>query len=114
MSKKPRLITTFDQYDSYMKSLQSKFPVKDGQSLNLFAFGIAEECGEIMGKLKRRLREGGIDNQEILIEMGDLLGYMSCLADELGSNLTEIAKLNVEKMEKRMSKNSLTGKGDNR
>ncbi len=97
-----------------MLSLQVMFPVKDEDKLNLFAFGIAEEAGEVLGKLKRRLREGGVDTSDILLELGDLLGYMSCLANELGTDLETIANLNVEKMEKRKNQKSLVGSGDNR
>ena len=107
-------VTTFNEYDQYMHSLQAMFPVIENNKLNLFAFGLAEECGEVLGKLKRRLREGGVSNQDILLEMGDLLGYMSCLANELESDLQVVANLNIEKMEKRKLKNSLVGSGDNR
>ena len=105
---------TFDEYDEYMTSLSALFTVKDSDKLNLYAFGIGEECGEVLGKLKRRLREGGVTNEEILLEMGDLLGYMSCLATELNSSLNEIALLNINKMEKRKQKKTLAGSGDER
>jgi NTP pyrophosphatase (non-canonical NTP hydrolase) len=112
-SKSPK-IKSFADFDNYCKQIEYLFEIKEQDKLHLFAFGIAEEAGEVLGKMKRTLREGGISNQEILVELGDLLSYMSCMARQLDSSLQEVADLNVAKMEKRIQAGTLTGKGDHR
>ena len=51
---------------------------------------------------------------EIAKEIGDVLWYLSILSQELGFEFEEIAKLNIEKLQKRFQTNKLQGSGDNR
>jgi NTP pyrophosphatase (non-canonical NTP hydrolase) len=106
-------LKTFGEFDQFMRDIQHLFPLS-GDRLHLYAFGIGEEAGEVLGKFKRMMREGGDHKEEILLELGDLLGYMSCLAQELGSNLDEVVSLNHDKIESRRLNQTLTGKGDYR
>ena len=51
---------------------------------------------------------------ELLKELGDVLWYLSVLAEDLGSSLEEVAKLNLEKFAKRKAVGALHGSGDER
>ena len=48
------------------------------------------------------------------LELGDVLWYISALADDLGVTLEEVAKANIEKLQSRMERNKIKGDGDNR
>lgn len=68
--------------------------------------GLAGEAGEVANVVKKIQRDhGGVMNDEIRTklkdELGDVLWYISACADELDLTLTEIAKYNVEKLNKR-------------
>jgi NTP pyrophosphatase (non-canonical NTP hydrolase) len=77
------------------------------------------EAGEIQGKVKKILRDNGgvLENgvaYEISKELGDLLWYVSRMADELGLSLEQVARGNLEKLNSRKERGVLTGSGDNR
>jgi NTP pyrophosphatase (non-canonical NTP hydrolase) len=85
------------------------------------AIGLGNEAGEVLGKVKKWLRgddgEGEISDERKLAlrdELGDVLWYLSVLASDLGWNLEEIAKLNIDKLKSRKERGSLHGDGDKR
>ena len=47
-------------------------------------------------------------------ELGDVLWYLSNLCDELNLTLNEVAKLNLEKLNIRLSRGKISGSGDDR
>ena len=75
--------------------------------------GLCGEAGEVAEKIKKHMRDGrtlvGVG-----LELGDVLWYISALADDLGVTLEEIAQANVAKLSSRMERNKITGDGDNR
>jgi len=48
------------------------------------------------------------------MELGDVLWYVSALADDLGITLEQVAQWNVDKLQRRMQLNKIKGDGDNR
>lgn len=83
------------------------------------ALGLAEEAGEVVGKVKKTLRDNaGVFSDErkngIALEIGDVMWYCAVLADELGYSLGEICLMNYEKLQSRKERGVLGGSGDNR
>lgn len=83
------------------------------------ALGLCSEAGEVAGKIKKVLRDNnGIFTtfhlQEISAEIGDVLWYAARLAASMGLDLETIAKQNLEKLEARKNKGTISGSGDNR
>jgi len=81
--------------------------------------GLAGETGEVCEKIKKIWRDNNLamtDEQchDILLECGDVLYYLMRIVHELGSNLTEIAALNIDKLQSRKTRGKLSGSGDNR
>lgn len=81
--------------------------------------GLAGESGEVLEKFKKLLRDkqGQLteaDRAEIVKELGDILWYVNAVAHLLGSSLTEVARLNNEKLSSRQQRGQLHGSGDNR
>lgn len=77
------------------------------------------EAGETWEKVKKIWRdEDGVVTPEkrtaILKEIGDQLWYMSAAAQELDSNLDEVAQMNIDKLNDRRSRGKMKGEGDNR
>lgn len=83
------------------------------------ALGLANEAGEVGGKLKKVLRDndGVIDDakrDDISKELGDVLWYIAQLASELKIDLDDVAAANIAKLASRQERGSLGGDGDNR
>ncbi|OHB10625.1 MAG: hypothetical protein A3G05_00830 [Candidatus Zambryskibacteria bacterium RIFCSPLOWO2_12_FULL_45_14] len=85
------------------------------------AMGLGNEAGEVLGKIKKWLRgddgNGAMSKERRLAlrdELGDVLWYLAVLSRDLGLNLDDIAKLNIEKLESRKKRGALKGDGDKR
>lgn len=83
------------------------------------ALGLGNEAGEVQGKLKKVLRDNnGAFNEEqiaaIKDELGDVLWYVSALANDLQISLQEVALRNVEKLLSRQARGTISGSGDTR
>lgn len=83
------------------------------------ALGLANEAGEVNGKLKKVIRDHGgviddVRRHEISKELGDVLWYIAQLATELDIDLDEVATANITKLASRQERGVLGGDGDNR
>jgi NTP pyrophosphatase (non-canonical NTP hydrolase) len=91
--------------------------------------GLVGEAGEVAEKLKKYFRDGEHDDtaleepmiemrsrmrHEIAKELGDVLWYVTAVANDIGYQLEEIAELNLEKLQDRDRRDQLRGNGDNR
>jgi NTP pyrophosphatase (non-canonical NTP hydrolase) len=79
--------------------------------------GLVGEAGELANKVKKIMR--GDANRDELIEgirgeMGDVLWYLSALADDIGVPLSDIAAENIHKLRSRQERGKIRGGGDNR
>jgi NTP pyrophosphatase (non-canonical NTP hydrolase) len=85
------------------------------------ALKLAGEAGETAEKLGKLVRDkDGLmdiapeDLRAIALELGDVLWYVSVLAGELGFDLQEVAKMNLQKLRDRRERGVLQGSGDYR
>lgn len=81
--------------------------------------GLANEAGEVAGKIKKifRDRQGVItdaDREALALELGDVLWYLAEICTRLGIRLEDVAAANIAKIADRMSRGVLTGEGDYR
>lgn len=81
---------------------------------------LAGEAGEVAEKFGKRLRDadGDLRNPDfvasVIKELGDTLWYINELAHRLGMTLSEVASINLEKLESRKRRGTLHGSGDDR
>ena len=81
--------------------------------------GLVREAGETAEKIKKILRDkdGKASKQDrVLItkELGDILWYVASIARYLNIPLSEVAELNIKKIESRRQRDKLHGEGDER
>lgn len=91
----------------------------DGNCWLYPALGLANEAGELLGKIKKIYRDnGGIlgdtDRLAMMAELGDILGYVAELATQLEIDLNEIAGCNLKKLADRANRGVIGGSGDER
>ena len=91
-----------------------------GNTIIYPALGLANEAGEVLGKIKKVLRDknGDFDNVDTKIaiadEIGDVLWYIAALSRDIDIPLETIAQRNIEKLLDRRARNVIQGSGDNR
>lgn len=90
-----------------------------GQNAVYPALGLASESGEVVGHIKKVMRDhSGVvtpDRMKALeAELGDVLWYVATLAKELRLSLGEIAAKNLVKLGDRKRRGTIRGDGDNR
>lgn len=67
-----------------------------------FALGVAGEAGELVDPIKKHLFYKSLLNHEsVAEELGDLLWYMTAIAETLGLSMLDIAMTNKAKLERR-------------
>jgi NTP pyrophosphatase (non-canonical NTP hydrolase) len=85
--------------------------------INYCILGLIGESGELANKWKKYYRDG-LALADVTVdlgkELGDVLWYVANLAAELGMDLDDLAKLNLEKLQRRATSGSLNGNGDDR
>lgn len=94
-----------------------------GNNLIYPTLGLADEAGEVVGKVKKLIRDKhkftpeeltDEERAEFKKEVGDVLWYVANFASEVGLTLDEVAVYNVEKLQSRQARGTLHGSGDDR
>ncbi len=78
------------------------------------ALGLVGEAGEASEKIKKWHRDNNIDPKAVALELGDVLYYLTRLANTMGYTLADVERMNVEKLTARRAANTIHGTGDNR
>ena len=111
----------FNDYQDFALSTAT-YP-QIGENLVYPAMGLAGETGEYVDKVKKNWRNKGSmsaanlspeEKKEFAKELGDVLWYIAASAKELGSDLSEIAVINLAKLGDRRNRGVIKSSGDNR
>lgn len=90
------------------------------EALTYPALGLCGEAGEVAEKIKKRIRDGKFDPDELHKEIGDVLWYLAALCRDLTEeykadySLSAAAEKNITKLKDRQNRGVLKGSGDNR
>lgn len=84
------------------------------QAISYLTLGLTSEAGEVAGKVKKIIRDGGVDVMSTLDEIGDVFWYATRLCDEMGFDAEEVLRRNWAKLEDRMNRGVIKGSGDKR
>lgn len=105
------------ELNQYQKEAYT-FAAYDNKDYPLFA--LAEEVGEVMGKVAKRARGDekyrnlATFKKEVSKELGDVLWQLCAVATEFGFNMDDIAKENLQKLTDRKQRNVIKSEGDSR
>lgn len=103
----------FSDYQTEAKKT-AVYPQGEWKGVYYTALGLAGEAGEVANKIKKHIRDGVLNFDDIADEVGDVLWYCAMLAHELGYDLGTIAENNVVKLSSRAKRHVLQGEGDTR
>ena len=84
------------------------------EEVNYLVLGLTSEAGEVAGKWKKFIRDGNLDQQQFLHEIGDVLWYITQLCSSAGVSVESLAESNYKKLAKRLETNTIKGSGDDR
>ena len=106
-----------NQYQQRARS--TAFYPNAGQNPIYPTLGLSGESGEVADKVKKviRDRQGVFDEnakEAIKLELGDVLWYIAQLSSELGFDLDQVAKANLDKLASRAARGQISGDGDSR
>jgi NTP pyrophosphatase (non-canonical NTP hydrolase) len=106
---------TFDEYEESVMPM-AVYPHR-GTNVSYPALGLCGEAGEVAEKVKKVMRDhgGAMDDhmrEAIARELGDVMWYVTAMANELGLSLEAVAKINVAKLKDRQKRGVLGGSGD--
>lgn len=92
---------TFDEYQQ--AALRTVNPALDARDRLLDASaGLAEEAGEVLGLVRKRVfQQRDTDASRLTEELGDVLWCLAVTAHSLGLTLNQIAEANQEKLSRR-------------
>lgn len=102
--------------DDYQIEAQKTAIYPRETALQYLSLGLASEAGEVAGKVAKYYRKDEEDFpiEDVVLELGDVLWFVSELASLLGVSLSEVAEENLEKLQSRLSTGTLKGTGDYR
>ena len=108
---------TFREYQLKAKET-AIFPEKENAFIYA-SLALTGEAGEVAEKIKKIWRDKNKkvsteDKLEIKKELGDVLWYLSQLAEELDIDFDDVAQSNLAKTHSRQERNVIHGAGDNR
>lgn len=93
-----------DSFDSYQEASKRTANTELGDLMEIlnYALGLVCEAAEVGDEIKKQIFHGHTpDPEKIMNELGDVLWYMSNLANKYGIRLSDVARFNIEKLQKR-------------
>jgi NTP pyrophosphatase (non-canonical NTP hydrolase) len=103
-----------NEYGQEIKRISTLYPISDENKPVVYALGLAGETGEVSEILKKFFRDDKLDEQALAKELGDVLAYLTLVADYFGFSLEEIAEMNLTKLATREKNGTLQGTGNER
>ena len=90
--------------NEFQNHVSSRWKLRGETSLFVMACGLGGESGEVLELLKKHVRDGKHPGESLLLELGDLLYYLTRVGQEYGHSLSDIMSENIEKLRKRDAK----------
>ena len=78
------------------------------------ALGLGGEAGEFSELIKKKIRDGVLNKETAIRELGDVLWYVTRASNELGYSLQDAAEINIVKLLDRKNRGVISGSGDYR
>ncbi len=100
--------------NAYQKLTRETAIYPKQQAVPYLALGLTSEAGEVAGKVKKGIRDGGFDVMATIDEIGDVFWYLTRLCDELNFDAEDVLQRNWAKLSDRKERGVIGGSGDKR
>lgn len=88
------------EYQALCKATATRFEDKDKEIIT-WGLGIAGEAGDVASCIKKTVVHKNDQREGIKENIGDSMWYIAMICNHYGWDLSEILKLNIEKLKKR-------------
>ena len=104
--------TTGTEYQAWGARNWNRLSSRDGKLMDaadlrelfIMSVGIGFEAGEVQELLKKHVRDGREIHADLLLELGDVLHYLTRIAHQFGFTLDQVMEANRDKIEARHAK----------
>ena len=109
-----------DDFNTYQRESRKTWRlIQTDHAIVYPTLGLANEAGEVAGKVKKLFRDKGgqisaQDREALKQELGDVLWYLAQICTELDLSLQEVAEANLVKLFSRLERGTIQGDGDQR
>lgn len=80
----------YTNYQQFIKDYSDSYQLDEQTSIDTQLMGIMGESGELIECLKKETRDGRLDVEKIIGEIGDVLAYLSLVAGHNGISFSEL------------------------
>lgn len=107
------------EINDYQKAALATAIYPNDGTVSYLALAISGEAGELADKVKKVLRDkdgvfSDADKKALALELGDVMWYVANMTKVIGYQLSDIAQMNIDKIEGRVKRGTLHGAYDNR
>lgn len=92
------------EFQIFIRSGWWKFD-NDLKNLFIMTVGLAGESGEVCELLKKHIRDGKEIKEDLILELGDVLHYLTRIGQEFDMSLEDIMEANILKLRERRKLN---------
>ena len=108
-----------ERLDEYQHATEATDMIQPSDKFAYYPLGLNGEAGEVADKFKKILRDkqGYMtqdDRNSIALELGDCMWYIARTAAYLGFSMSQIAQMNIDKLQSRLKRDKISGSGDYR
>lgn len=106
----------FYNLGDYQEFVEDMIITRGDDRLAENTLGLVGEAGEVAEKVKKIFRDKAMPYSvaDIEKELGDVMFYLTALANYFDLDLTSVIEANVEKLHSRKTRGVIQGSGDNR
>jgi len=106
---------TQSMFRVYQETCRTTDLYPEESKLQCLVLGLASEAGEVAGLVKKMYRDTTpLPASKMAAKIGGVMWYVARLLDECGLDFAEVLAGNLNKLERRKERGTLTGSGDDR
>ena len=110
-------IKDMSDLDAYQEQAYT-YAMPSAKGLMYLIPGLSAEAGEVAGVYAKFLRDANRElypiKDQLMKELGDCLWFVASIAKTYNVKLSEVAKMNIDKLEGRLQRGTIGGSGDDR
>jgi NTP pyrophosphatase (non-canonical NTP hydrolase) len=95
-------IMTIDDYAEWAATIAKVSADPGSEKLSYLGLGLSAESGEVADHIKKLLRDGKLDRDALIEELGDVVYYWSCICVATGQKPSELLEKSREKINGRL------------
>lgn len=101
---------TIDEYAQWAITVPQPDSGSGADRLAYMGLGLAGEAGEVADTIRRSIRDGSLQEERLVYELGDLVYHWACLCSEIGQSPSALLGRSRQQIEARLAARSETGK----